>query len=45
MLQEESKRDEDTNSICELNEKIKSDDRVDMVLLTIGDGLTLVCVK
>jgi len=33
--------DADTRAIRALNEKVKSDARVDMVLLPIGDGLTL----
>jgi predicted O-methyltransferase YrrM len=34
--------DEDTKAIRALNEKIHSDDRVEAVLLTVGDGVTLV---
>jgi caffeoyl-CoA O-methyltransferase len=33
--------DEDTNAIRVLNEKIGEDERVEEVLLTIGDGLTM----
>jgi len=35
------RNDDDTRAIRALNEKIKADPRVDMVLLPIGDGLTL----
>jgi predicted O-methyltransferase YrrM len=33
--------DEDTNAIRALNAKITKDGRVDQVLLSIGDGLTI----
>ncbi|XP_032808089.1 catechol O-methyltransferase domain-containing protein 1 isoform X1 [Petromyzon marinus] len=35
------KDDEETMSICRLNDKLKDDQRVDISMLTIGDGLTL----
>ncbi len=36
-----SRQDEDTKAIRALNEKVHGDSRVDVVLLPIGDGLTL----
>jgi predicted O-methyltransferase YrrM len=36
-----SKRDEDTEAIRALNEALYRDERVDVALLTVGDGLTL----
>ncbi len=33
--------DDDTRALQALNRKIHSDERVDMSLLTIGDGVTL----
>ncbi|MOA61852.1 O-methyltransferase [compost metagenome] len=36
-----SDQDEDTRAIRALNDKIHHDERVDMSLLPIGDGLTL----
>ncbi|HET7814804.1 MAG TPA: class I SAM-dependent methyltransferase [Candidatus Baltobacteraceae bacterium] len=39
---EESNHDEDTAALRALNLKIGKDERVDEVLLTIGDGLTIV---
>jgi len=36
-----SKRDEDTEAIRALNEALHRDERVDVALLTVGDGLTL----
>lgn len=36
-----SRDDEDTNAIRALNEKIHDDDRVDISMVPIGDGLTL----
>jgi len=38
----EKKRDADTDALRALNLKIRDDARVDSVLLTVGDGLTLV---
>jgi caffeoyl-CoA O-methyltransferase len=35
------RQDEDTRAIRALNDKIRNDPRVDMVMLPIGDGLTL----
>jgi predicted O-methyltransferase YrrM len=40
-----SVQDEDTNAIRALNEKISADERVDAVILPIGDGLTLARVR
>jgi predicted O-methyltransferase YrrM len=40
-----SVEDEDTNAIRALNEKIAADERVDAVILPIGDGLTLARVR
>jgi len=37
----ESSRDPDTQALRALNDKIAADDRVDAVMLTIGDGLTI----
>ena len=37
-----SVQDEDTNAIRTLNRRLRDDPRVDAVLLTIGDGLTIV---
>ena len=37
----ESSRDPDTLALRDLNDKIAADDRVDAVILTIGDGLTI----
>jgi predicted O-methyltransferase YrrM len=39
-----SVQDEDTNAIRALNEKIATDERVDPVMLTLRDGLTLAIV-
>lgn len=39
---DDSKHDEDTRSIRQLNDHVYRDDRVTMSLLPIGDGLTLV---
>jgi predicted O-methyltransferase YrrM len=36
-----SAQDSDTRALRALNEKIATDDRVDAVMLTVGDGLTL----
>eukprot|EP01095_Lingulamoeba_sp_RSL-Kostka_P014783 TRINITY_DN657_c0_g1_i1.p1 TRINITY_DN657_c0_g1~~TRINITY_DN657_c0_g1_i1.p1 ORF type:complete len:233 (-),score=72.73 TRINITY_DN657_c0_g1_i1:140-838(-) len=41
VLKEENQED-DKVAICELNEFIKSDDRVSSTILTIGDGVTVV---
>lgn len=38
---DDSKQDEDTKAIRALNQKIQNDERVDMNMLPIGDGLTL----
>jgi len=35
------KQDEDTNAIRQFNAQLKDDDRVDLSLVPIGDGLTL----
>ena len=35
------KRDADTVALRKLNTKVRDDPRVDMVLLTVGDGVTL----
>jgi predicted O-methyltransferase YrrM len=35
-----SKTDEDTNAIRALNAKLKSDERVDLTLFAVGDGMT-----
>jgi predicted O-methyltransferase YrrM len=40
-LVDESKQDEESNAIRALNQKIHKDDRVDVSLVPIGDGLTL----
>ena len=40
-----SVQDEDTAAIRTLNEKIAADERVDAVILPIGDGLTLARVR
>jgi caffeoyl-CoA O-methyltransferase len=40
-----SVQDEDTNAIRELNEKVAADHRVDPVMLTMRDGLTLAIVQ
>jgi predicted O-methyltransferase YrrM len=36
-----SERDEDTSSLRALNRKLLADDRIDLSLVPIGDGLTL----
>ena len=36
-----SVQDDDTKAIRAINEKIGKDDRVERVLLTVGDGLTI----
>jgi caffeoyl-CoA O-methyltransferase len=41
---DESVSDDDTEALKALNQKIHDDERVEMVLLPIGDGLTL-CLK
>jgi caffeoyl-CoA O-methyltransferase len=40
-----SVQDEDTNAIRALNDKIATDERVDPVMLTLRDGLTLAIVR
>jgi caffeoyl-CoA O-methyltransferase len=40
-----SVQDDDTNAIRALNEKVAADDRVDPVMLTLRDGLTLAIVR
>ena len=40
-----SVQDEDTNAIRALNEKVATDERVDPVMLTLRDGLTLALVR
>lgn len=40
-LMDESKQDDSTNAIRAFNQKIHKDDRVDVSLVPIGDGLTL----
>jgi predicted O-methyltransferase YrrM len=42
---EPSAQDESTNVIRTLNEKIRNDERVDMSLVPIGDGLLLACKR
>ncbi len=42
---DEADRDDDTLAIRALNDKIATDERVEMVLLPIGDGLTLAQVR
>lgn len=42
---DESAQDESTVTIRTLNEKIRNDDRVDMSLVPIGDGLMLACKR
>ena len=37
-----SRTDDDTNAIRAFNDMVAADDRVDSVILTIGDGLTLI---
>ena len=37
-----SRIDDDTNAIRAFNDMVAADDRVDSVILTIGDGLTLI---
>lgn len=38
---DESRQDEDTVAIRAINEKIRKDERVDLILVPIGDGITL----
>jgi len=38
-------QDEDTNAIRALNKKLQTDERVDLSIVPIGDGLTLVCKR
>jgi predicted O-methyltransferase YrrM len=38
---DDSANDEDTNAIRAINQKIGKDERVEQVLLTVGDGLTI----
>jgi predicted O-methyltransferase YrrM len=40
-----SETDEDTNAIRALNAKIAADERVDVVMVPIADGVTLACVR
>ena len=42
---DESDQDADTNAIRALNQKIATDERVDMALLPVADGLTLARVR
>lgn len=44
-IADESVQDDSTVTIRTLNEKIRNDDRVDMSLVPIGDGLMLVCKR
>ncbi len=40
-LVDESKQDEDSNALRALNQQLHKDDRIDLSLVPIGDGLTL----
>ncbi len=44
-IADQSVQDESTITIRTLNEKIRNDDRVDMSLVPIGDGLMLACKR
>jgi predicted O-methyltransferase YrrM len=44
VLEEESKQDEDTSTIHQLNKKISTDTRVTSTMLSVADGVTL-CKK
>lgn len=42
---DETQQDEDTKAIRALNKKLQTDERIDLSIVPIGDGLTLVCKR